>query len=158
MDGTIMESLSCEPMIHASAGSSARSSSRSGASCMEEASSVDNALSQPDPRSLIDPNADWHLNNWSQWMERYSVGLGYPHASVVVRSLSSSTVDEMIERKDRHAARTVDAILDGLSAAHQAAIHNIYLSAVWRFRGDPVEVFVEAVGQFWEIAQRRGLS
>lgn len=111
-----------------------------------------------DPRSLIDQDADWHLNNWSIWMEHYCVGIGYPHASVVARSTSSRTVDEMIESKDRNEARTVDAILDGLSPAHQAAIHNVYLSAVFRFRGNPVEVFVEAAALFWEIAQRRGLA
>lgn len=106
----------------------------------------------------LDRGADFHLRNWAQWMKGYEVGIGYGHKAAVLQSPASSSFDDMVLRMDRQNAKIANAIIESLTQMQQVSIHNVYLSDVWRFRGDSVEVFVEAAGRFWEIAQRRGLS
>lgn len=107
---------------------------------------------------LIDPRADWHLANWANWMRRPCLRLGYPSSSKVVRSCAGDTWEDW-EGDDAHYCATVsDAVIDGLLPIHQAAIQNVYLVAVWRHRGDPAQVFVEAAAEFWKRAKRKGLT
>ena len=109
----------------------------------------------------LDRGADWHLRNWSNWMRGYQPGLGYRNRSAGLECMTSSTYDDMTEtsdKLDRQHARISDAIVESLILPHQLAIRNVYLCDVWRFRGDPVDVFVDAAARFWEIARRRGLE
>jgi len=111
-----------------------------------------------DPRSLIDPIADYHLSNWKRWMESYEVRTGYDHESAVVGNYRASTsLDDMYDSKDRNDAMITNAVIEDLAPIHQVAIHNVYLACVWRFRGDLNTVFVEAVEKFWAAGQKRGL-
>lgn len=111
-----------------------------------------------DPRALIDRGADWHLSNWAAWTERYSLRIGYSRHSPLLRSDASASFDELVEREDAKSARVCDAVIDSLPPIHRAAIHNVYLLSVFRHRGDPLSVFVEAAEAFWRLAQRRGLK
>jgi hypothetical protein len=106
----------------------------------------------------LDRGADFHLRNWAQWMKGYEVGIGYGNKSAVVQSPTSSSFDEMVYRMDRQNAKIANAIIDSMTPVQQGSIHNVYLASVWRFRGDPIDVFVGAAAKFWEMAQRRGLS
>lgn len=111
-----------------------------------------------DPRTVINRDADWHLNNWATWTEQYSLKIGFKGSSAVVCSRSSTSFDEMIEDKDTEDANVCDAVIDSLEPIHRAAIHNVYLRSIFRFRGDPLQVFVEAVERFWVLAQKRGIA
>lgn len=110
-----------------------------------------------DPVSLIDQKIDWHLKNWAQWMRGYQVGIGYDHASAVVSSTASQTFDDMVVAADRQNAKVADACISSLPPIYQGAIYNVYLASVFRFRGDPNDVFVAAANAFWELAQKKGL-
>lgn len=111
-----------------------------------------------DPRSLIDPIADYHLSNWARWMESYELRIGYDHESAVVGNYTASTsIDDMYDSKDKNDAKISNAVIESLIPSHQVAIHNVYLSSVWRIRGDLETIFVEAVAAFWVLGQKRGL-
>lgn len=111
-----------------------------------------------DPRSLIDPIADYHLSNWRRWMEAYAMRTGYDSESAVVGNYTASTsIEDMYDSKDKNDAMISNAIIEDLAPIHQVAIHNVYLASVWRFRGDLNTVFVEAVEKFWAAGQKRGL-
>jgi hypothetical protein len=107
---------------------------------------------------LIDRAVDYHLRNWARWMRICDVGKGYDHKSAVLTGYGADTFDEMVERQDKIDAKIANACIESLAMHHQCAIHNVYLADVWRFRGDPVDVFVEAAGLFWVIAHKRGLT
>lgn len=112
-----------------------------------------------DPRSLINRDADFHLNNWAIWNERYRPNIGFNKSSAVVRNYTSSTTfDEMVESRDAQDAEVCDAVIESLMPVERAAIYNVYLRSVFRFRDDPLKMFVTAVERFWELAQRRGLA
>ena len=106
---------------------------------------------------LLERGADHHLRNWARWMRGYQVGMGYDHASAVVKGYGSDSFDEMVERKERNDARVANAVIDSLTLIQQLSIRNVYLNDVARFRGDPVAVFVDAAAAFWVLAQRRDL-
>lgn len=114
--------------------------------------------------SLIDPRADWHMENWRRWMRSCEAGKGYPHKSAGLASGGSAGGEEfdcMCEEADRHAAKVSDSIIDGLKLLDQRyplAIWNVYLGRVWTYRGDPKTLFIEAADIFWRRAQRAGLS
>lgn len=113
------------------------------------------------PRDMIHSRADWHLDNWRKWMRGYSYSSGYPTRSSMFNSGGISgddAFDNLCQDADTQAARIIDSIIDGLEQRQQCAIHNIYLASVWRFRGDPVEIFCDAVEQMWRKAQVRGLA
>lgn len=122
-------------------------------------------MEHPDPYQLIDlglldRDADKHLRNWAEWHLGYrGKTRGYDHNSSVVRSPSSSSVDDMLDRMDTENARICDAVIDSLTGRQQSSIHNVYVADVWKFRGsdDPVGMFIEAAAAFWAMAQRRGL-
>lgn len=112
-----------------------------------------------DPTTLIDPAAHYHLGNWARWMRNYDVGIGYKHKSAGFSSgRTGDTIEDWEEDGLRHEARISDAVIGSMEVRYQAAIYNVYLASVWRFRGDPTEIFIEAVSRFWELAQKRGLS
>lgn len=111
-----------------------------------------------DPRSLVDQIADYHLSNWSRWMQAFEVRTGYDRESAVVGNYTASTsIDDMYDSKDKNDAKISNAVIESLTPVQQVAIHNVYLNSVWRFRGDLNTVFVEAVARFWEMGQKRGL-
>lgn len=112
----------------------------------------------PHPQEMIDPAADWHLKNWARWMRNYEVGIGFKHRSVALVGYGSDTFDDMLEEKDRWDAKIANAVIGSMDMIHQAAIHNVYLADVWRFRGDPITIFLEAADLFWKMGQRRGLT
>ena len=107
---------------------------------------------------LLDRAADFHLRNWARWMRIFQVGKGYDNKSTVITGYGSDTFQDMLDRKEREDAKIANAAVESLAMHHQCSIHNVYLANVWRFRGDPVEVFLEAAKLFWINAARRGLT
>lgn len=114
--------------------------------------------------SMVNPRADWHLENWRRWMKSCEVGKGYPRRSAALASGGSAGGEEfdcMCEEADRHAAKVSDSVIDSLKLLDQRyplAIWNVYLGRVWTYRGDPGAIFAQAVEQFWSRAQRHGLA
>lgn len=114
-----------------------------------------------DVKDIIDPRADWHLDNWRDWMRMDRYGNGFPKSSHIFASGGISGEDAfdcMVESADKQTAKLADAVISDLEPRYQCAIHNVYLGSVWRFRGDPAAIFVDAVAEFWGKARRLGLS
>jgi hypothetical protein len=110
---------------------------------------------------LINPRADWHLQNWRDWQSRYHLGGGYPGHSAMLATGGVSGEDafqHLCDQADTLAAKITDAIVSDMEAIHQTAIHHFYCARIWRFRTDPMELLTAAVGEYWRKATKQGLS
>lgn len=164
MDSTTTAFSWCRSTMRGSTGWSAKLSSNLATGFIATGRRhVADRIRSVDPMALIDSGrldrgAHHHLGEWSHWMLGYQVGIGYDHASVVVKGYGSDSFDEMLARSVRNDARVANAVIESLSLVQQLSIRNVYLNDVARFRGDPVEIFVDAAAAFWDLARRRGLS
>jgi len=90
-------------------------------------------------RSVFDvpPIVDFHLRNWRDWMHRDSLRIGYPSKSAGLESgyiSGDDAFDDLCLKADEHAARVVDALIDGMPQDESCAIHHAYLHACYRLR------------------------
>lgn len=92
---------------------------------------------------LTEQRVEWHLIGWADWMQRGGERLGYPGKSAgFVGGGNSTSFEDMCFEADNVAAKAVDALLDGLPTQERLALHNAYLSAVYRIR-DPLGAALE---------------
>jgi hypothetical protein len=76
---------------------------------------------------------EWHLDNWSRWMDSGRAVDGYDSSSSgVATGGNSQHFDDMVEASDRRCAQIVNTIIDDLPVGQQAAIYHRYLAAVYR--------------------------
>lgn len=77
---------------------------------------------------------EWHLDNWSRWMDSGRGVEGFAHeSSGVTGGGSSQHFDDMVEASDRRCAAIVNTIIDDLPSIQQMAIYHQYLAAVFHF-------------------------
>lgn len=102
---------------------------------------------------------EWHLKNWSAWMNADSTRLGYPsRAAGFVAAVVTGDFDAMVETADKRCARAVDALMKDLVPAERAAVAHHYLYAVFRFRGDCLcEYLRQAKGKIARGLVARGI-
>lgn len=88
---------------------------------------------------------EWHLSNWATWMHKGSVGKGYPsRASGGMGRSGSTDFDAMCANADTTSALAVDTLIEDLPQAERLTVHNEWLAAVYRVRGDPAELYASA--------------
>lgn len=106
------------------------------------------------------PLVDWHLRNWRDWMRRDSLHLGYPSKSAGLHTGGISgpdAFDHLCESADEHAAIVINGVIDDLVPAESAAVHYIYLHAVYRVRDFEAQ-FENAIGKIGRALFAKGLA
>lgn len=106
-------------------------------------------------RALSDDRLNWQLENWAVWESAnwdaelaYTLSPGYS---------ASVDFDEMCAEMDRRCAYIVKAAIESLSAVEQCAVFNKMLAAVFRFREDPLGVWLRSRWKLAHDLYRRGL-
>lgn len=86
---------------------------------------------------------EFHLLNWARWMKDDVFTEGYPRrAAGCLGGGYSRSFDEMVDDADVRCAMALDALIGGLEAPEAAAIHHVYLSAVFRFVRAEIETLL----------------
>lgn len=113
------------------------------------------AWSPPEPTSMQGHTAvrfgtperiEWHLWNWSRWMDSGKAVDGHAsRSSGCSDGGTSKGFDEMVESEDRRCAKVVDAILDNLPPPQRIAIYVELgiMGQVFRFARQPYEKALE---------------
>jgi hypothetical protein len=73
---------------------------------------------------------DWYLENWSEWMRKDSLRLGYPSQSLGFASggaSSDDTFDHMCEAVDLNCARVMNGMIDSIKWPYRLAINHVWL-------------------------------
>ena len=103
------------------------------------------------------PRASWHLENWADYMHTGAVVQGYKRKVSLFASGNSHSFEDLTDAVDNQTARDSDTVIGDMPPRLSCAIHNVYLASVWRFRGDFENTFKEAIKDFWDRAERKGL-
>lgn len=120
-------------------------------------------MKREDLKDLIDRRAEWNLANWARWMHIGQLAEGHATKSSGLMNGGCGSADEfecMCDSADEIAAEISDTVIDGLKSIdhrYPLAIENVYLRRVWTMRGDPGELFIQAVKEFWKVGQAKGL-
>ncbi len=100
---------------------------------------------------------EWHLGNWGQWMAGGNRGSGYSFQTPGMVSGNSQSFEDLAESADRFAAIATDACIAALESRQQAAIHHIYLDAVWVHQTPVDWAYDSAVDRLQASLAGRGL-
>ena len=103
------------------------------------------------------PRAGWHLENWADYMHTGAVVQGYKRKVCIFNTASSHTFEDLTDAVDIQTARIADTAIGDMAPRLSCAINNVYLASVWRFRGDFEATFREAIEDFWNRAEKKGL-
>jgi hypothetical protein len=101
----------------------------------------------------------WHLENWTEWMSRDTVKLGYPAKSLMVIGGGAVGADDfeiLCDSADSHAASMIDAIIDSISLPQRTAINHQWLKVTHHYQTQDLDI-LEAYDAIIKIADRRGL-
>lgn len=84
---------------------------------------------------------EWHLENWARWMRGGGEPEALPHEASGLQNYSSFDAEPWgaWEALDERLAQQVNAAVNDLAPAEQAAICHAYLHAVYRFPRDNYE-------------------
>ena len=103
---------------------------------------------------------EW-LRAWASWMRADHAEIesmcGYPSSSAGFSTgggSSGDAFDHLVEWADGRMIGLVDSAVRQLDGPHYCAVANRWLACVWRYRGDPAEIYREAVGQIWARVSR----
>lgn len=70
------------------------------------------------------PRVQWHLENWTEWMQGLKVGSGYRNrASGGFLCQGSRDFDAMVATADARCAEAVNACIDDLPTEQQMAVY-----------------------------------
>jgi len=102
---------------------------------------------------------EYWLGQWARWMRHSSNRLGYPSRSIGLASGGASEhFDDLVERADHKTVRAVDAAIRSLPLDQQAAIHHVWLAAVFRLRTPVSEVYADALDRLEAEMRKRGVA
>ena len=102
---------------------------------------------------------EWHLENWSDWMKRDTMQLGYPAKSIMIMGGGAIGADDfeiLCDNADSHAASMIDAIIDSISMPQRTAINHQWLKVAHHYPTQALDLD-EAYTAIIKIADRRGL-
>lgn len=107
--------------------------------------------------SLTPDIVEWYLGKWAEWMLAASDQRGYGKG--ILSKSGQSTFEQLCAQVDVVSARKVDACIQDLSGAEQAAVSHAFLQAVWRFNREPFEVvYARAVARLGRMFVEKGLT
>ena len=87
------------------------------------------------PDESADTRVEVNLLNWARWMKTEVLTEGAPsEACGCIGGGYSASFDDLVDAVDVQTAMVTDALIRDLTASQQAAIHHVYLHAVYRFR------------------------
>lgn len=99
------------------------------------------------PLELDDRRLDELLGLWARWMgssQPYRE-LWYPDGACgCVGGGYSQTFEDLVEAGDLRAAEAVDGAIESLSPSQRCAVMHVHLYAVFRFRGEVEEIYLDA--------------
>jgi hypothetical protein len=102
--------------------------------------------------------ADWHVDNWAQWMHGRGTGLGYPsRASGRMGKSGSTDFDQMVASADVRCAVAVDALIDGMTWTQRKAIYSVKLGNQWTSPLPLDDVYQQALSDLAAALTRRGI-
>ncbi len=101
------------------------------------------------------------LVDWAKWQQGYRVNTGYPRRSCGMRAVgqvvTADSSDEQQDDAEKIRCEIVDRCIDDLPvAAHKAAVHRRYLSAVYRMR-DYERSLADALTALASAFRRKGI-
>ena len=100
------------------------------------------------------------LEEWAEWQSSYRPKTGYPSCSAGFGSSAGvHSFEDMCERSDSHVMDVIDAAIDGLAPAQNAAINRRYGQAsVYRFpRNNHEEMLLAAHETLAVVLVRKGI-
>ena len=114
------------------------------------------------PKELDEGRLDELLNLWERWMSpgaKSVMDLGYPNtATGCVGGGYSTSFEDMVDQADGRAAEAVNAAIEGLPMAQQAAVYNKHLFSVYRFhRGYQAEHYDAARQTLRVVLPQKGI-
>ena len=109
------------------------------------------------PDDVVYRRIDWHMSNWERYMR--SIGLLSLAYSASQGAMGSSDFEGMCRDSDQVCARAVDALIQDLRPAQQAAVWVEHgLTTVWRFpRLNRAKLYEEAKEEIERGLKARGV-
>ncbi len=104
------------------------------------------------------PQVERWLALWADWMRGETVGRGYPSRSVGLSTGGASEdFDSLVERADMRCCPLIDAAIRDMPLIAQSAIAHVWLSAVFRLRIDPAQVYAECMPELERRLRAHGV-
>lgn len=103
---------------------------------------------------------EWHLQNWSYYMQKDTHRLGYPSKSLCISSGGASGEDEfdiMCEEVDIRCAQIMDGIIDSISMPQRVAVNHVWLHVKHCYPTHALD-YEEALEHIGKLADKRGLQ
>ena len=102
---------------------------------------------------------EWHLQNWSYYMQKDTHRLGYPSKSLCIATGGASGDDEfdiMCDEVDTQCAQAMDSIIDSISQPQRTAINHIWLKTYHHYPTQDLD-YEEAIESILKLVNKRGL-